>query len=138
MKYQLVLPMAFYAFYIFGLAFFLFRTRLKAMKTGEVSPKYFKSYTGEGPSDRTILIGRHYDNQFQVPILFFFACTVLISLNAADTMAVVFAWLFIMARVVHSFVHLGKNKLEHRALSFTASWIFVLVLWAKLIYIALQ
>ena len=60
--------MAFYAFFIWALGVYMFRTRVRALKTGEVDAKYFKVYTGQPPSERTILVGRHYDNQFQVPL----------------------------------------------------------------------
>jgi hypothetical protein len=36
----------------------MFRTRVRAIKSGEVPAKYFKAYTGQQPAERTITFGR--------------------------------------------------------------------------------
>ena len=137
MRNQLVLPMAFYVFYIWCLAVFMFRTRVKAIKSGEVGPKFFKTYTGTPPSERTTLVGRHYDNQFQLPLVFFVVCTLHISIGKPDGITLGLAWLFVITRLIHSWVHLGSNILPQRVVAFTTGWIAVLLMWAQLVYIAL-
>ncbi len=137
MKNQLIFPMAFYVFYIWCLTVAMFRTRVRAIKTGEVAAKYFKAYSGSPPADKTVLIGRHYDNQFQVPILFFLACVLHISTGAPNMITLVLAWLFVVSRLLHSWVHLGSNILQKRVGAFAAGWIIVLLLWAQLAYLAL-
>lgn len=62
-----VLPMAFYVFYVWCLAILNFRTRLAAIKNGEMKGEFFKSFQGTA-SERVITVGRHYDNQFQLPM----------------------------------------------------------------------
>jgi hypothetical protein len=137
MKIQLIFPMTFYVFYIWALAVFMFRTRLRAIKTGEVHIKYFQAYSGTGPTERTLLVGRHYDNQFQVPLLFLIVCTLHILIGGANAATVALAWAFVASRLLHSWVHLGSNHLQKRVLAFVAGWIIVLLLWAQLIYLTL-
>ncbi|MEK6773108.1 MAG: MAPEG family protein [Bdellovibrionota bacterium] len=138
MKNQLIFPMAFYIFYMWLLALLTFRTRLRAIKSGEVAAKYFRAYTGQGPSDRTILVARHYDHQFQVPLLFFITCLLSISIGSTNSATIFLAWLFVVSRLCHSWVHLGSNRLEKRVLTFAAGWVIVVLMWMQLVYFALQ
>ena len=65
----LVVLMAFYAVYLFGIFIFIFRKRAAATKARRISIKYFTDYQGESPSDLRVL-ENHANNQFQVPIYF--------------------------------------------------------------------
>jgi len=132
---QLIYPMALYVFYIFCTAALMFWVRLKAIKSGEVAIRYFKAYSGEPPKERTQLIGRHYDNQFQVPNLFFAACILHTVIGQFDTATVILAWLFVVSRLFHSWIHLGSNRIQYRASFFATGWIIILILWAQLVYL---
>lgn len=125
--------MAFYVVYMWLLALYMFRTRLRAIRSGEVAAKFFKTYTGEPPAERTIIVGRHYDNQFQVPLLFLLGCSLHIALGTQNQSTLVVAWLFVFFRLLHSFVHLGSNKLQKRVAAFASAWIMALILWLQLI-----
>ena len=130
--------MCFYAFYMWCLAIYVFRARLRSIKSGEVSIKYFKAYTGEGPSERTVLIARHYDNQFQVPMLFFIVCTLHIMASTTALSTLILAWLFVASRLCHSWVHLGGNNVQKRVITFAAGWIILILLWIQLMDQALR
>ena len=45
MKNQIIFPMAFYVFYMWCLAGYVFRQRSGAVRAGKVSIKYFRAYT---------------------------------------------------------------------------------------------
>ena len=138
MSTHLVFPMAFYVLYMWCLAAFMFNSRVRAIKTGEVAAKYFKAYNTQPPAERTILIGRHYDNQFQVPMLFFAGCLAHMLVGKADLWTLVSAWLFIGTRLLHSKIHLGSNILQRRVAAFAAGWFVVVVLWLQLVYYVLR
>ena len=134
MKTQLLLPMAFYVFYMWCSAILTFRTRVRAIKTGEVKLNYFKAQIGEPPSERTILVARHYDNQFQVPILFFITCLVHIQFDVVNSTTLALAWLFVFSRVAHAWILLGENNLRKRVAAFAFGWLLVVSLWIQLLY----
>jgi hypothetical protein len=136
-KEQLVFPLAFYVAYMFGIAVLNFRTRFHAIRTGVVPGKYFKTFQGEAPPEHIVRIGRHYDNQFQLPFLFFIAALVDMNLGQTSITSVVLAWLFVLTRVCHSWIHLGANKLPKRAFFFALGWFVVVITWARLAYLAL-
>lgn len=138
MKYQLIYPMAFYVAYIFCLLIVMFQSRVKALKTGKVNLKFFRSYTGDGLPEEVIVAGRHYDNQFQVPQLFFMTCVSFMALGVVTPGAVALAWLFVFTRLVHTVMHLGKNRVQKRMLAFAAGWLVILTMWIHLVYICVE
>lgn len=42
------------------------------------------------------------------------------------------AWIYVMLRAVHAFVHIGSNKLRKRIVANFSSWIVLLLMWAYL------
>lgn len=135
-KNLLVYPMAFYAFYMFAVAIHMFRMRVRALKNREVSMKYFKSYGGETPAppEYAKIAERHYENQFEVPTLFFSTGIMQYSLGMANSLTLGLMWLFVVSRLLHSFIHLGSNKMKFRMSFFTLGWLALLALWAQMIY----
>lgn len=133
-KNLLIYPMAFYAFWIFGTAIHLFRTRVRALKNKEVSMKYFQSYTAAPPPEYSRIAERHYENQFEVPTMFFSVGAMQFALGFANSLTLVLMWAFVVARVIHTFIHLGSNNILTRMKFFTTSWICILALWAQMIF----
>ena len=132
MSNDLYLPMATYVFYIWVLALYNFKTRIQAVKTGEVKGSYFKTY--EGDVSRWVLtVGRHYDNQMQLPLLFFISCLAQIQKGSVTQAIVVAAWFFVASRFLHSYLHLGENHPLKRAGAFAMGWAAIVFMWGHLI-----
>ncbi len=133
MRQLLIFPMALCVFYMFGFAVYMFLSRARSVRRGEISLEYFKVYDGERPSGRAELLGQHYENQFEVPILFLITCVLFISLNRANFFTVACAWIFVISRGAHAWIHLGQNKVRSRAAAFAIGWLTLLVLWLQLL-----
>src|SRR4051812_38933755 len=118
MTNQLIFPMALYVFYILGFAVFMFRSRVRNIRAGEISPRYFKVYEGQKLPERAELIAQHFQNQFEMPILFLITCVVFISLDAVNAITVTIAWTFVISRGLHAWIHLGRNRVPRRAAAF--------------------
>jgi hypothetical protein len=133
MKDSLLIPMVGYIYYIGALCVLNFFTRFKAVKSGEVPFKYYKALLPtEGIPEVVINRGRHFDNQFQAPMVFFVICILFIVLNKTSDAAVVFAWLFVVSRFFHTYFHLGANNVRRRAAAFLTGWIFLLIMTSLL------
>ena len=112
----------------------MLKGRIQAIKANRSVAKYFKSYTGEALSERLIVIGRHYDNQFQAPMLFLITCLAHIALGLTPNSITLFlAWAFVATRIGHSWIHLGSNNLLKRFSFFAAGWFIILILWVQLL-----
>ena len=117
MEQTLVTLMAVYYFYIVGLLLFMSTSRKRAIKNKEVRFTHFKAYTGES-TERLEVIKNHYNNQFQIPMLFFIVCLLSIQLDKVGKATIVLALCFIVSRVFHSLLHLGSNDVMKRAYTY--------------------
>lgn len=129
----MALPMTFYVFYIFLLGLFNFFTRFDSTKKKEVRISYFKDYIGEAP-ERVVVVGRHFDNQFQMPMLFLITCLATHVFQAGNSTASWLAWIFIASRIVHSYIHLTSNNVLRRAAAFFFGGFCMLAMWVNILF----
>lgn len=124
--------MAFYFFYIIAIGLLMFQKRFQAIQQKRISPKYFKSYQGEIDHNLKVF-ENHYNNQFQIPMMFFITCLTGIALNQTHLFFCIIAALFVITRLLHSWVHLTSNYLPYRASIFFFGACLVGVLWINLL-----
>lgn len=137
MKSDLIFPMAAYFFLMVFSTVYMFRERKKAVISGVISKKYFRAQIGEPPPENLVVIGRHYDNQFQVPVLFFITCLTLMQLGVESVLSLSLAWIFVFSRMIHSFILLGKNHILNRVTAFGLGWLALILLWLQILYLNL-
>jgi hypothetical protein len=116
----------------FGVAFRLLFLRIKAVKSKQVRISQFRLNTGEMPDDMA-QAARNYSNLFETPILFYIAGTIAIAMDVESTAMVVFAWGFVGARLIHSWIHLTYNNVIHRLWAFMAGNVCILIIWGLLL-----
>ena len=58
---------------------------------------------------------------------------VVMAAQAATVPVVVLAWVYVLARLVHSYVHLGANRIGQRIKAYFASWLVLGALWLALV-----
>lgn len=125
----LIIIMILYYFSIIALMFFMFTKRKQAIKNRQVEAKHFKSYQG-ATTEYLAIIQNHFNNQFQIPILFFFACLLTMQQNNVTSLTIILAVSFVTTRLYHSFQHLGANHLLKRAYGY---FLGVLIVGAMLV-----
>jgi hypothetical protein len=109
------------------------KVRFKSVKGGLVSPKYFKLMNGEQEPEMVTITTRCFNNQFEIPVLFYVVCTLYITLGVESVAGLMFAWLFVVFRVVHAYIHLTYNHIIHRMSAFWLAFISVMAMWLILI-----
>ena len=114
MNQLLIVIFVSYYFYIVGVGLYIFLRRKKAVQKKEINFSHFKSYTGETTEELAVL-QNHFNNQFQIPIVFMIACLLSLQLNSTNAFTVIFAFLFFISRMAHTYVHLGSNNVLNRA-----------------------
>ena len=130
---SIYMPMAFYLVYIFFLLFLNFRVRFQAVKNGDLPASYFELFKGTEVPDRIVVYGRHIDNQFPVPPYFMMTCLVAAQVGVVTGFTIAFAWGFVLCRMVHSYIHLGSNKVLKRAKAYFAGWGFIFLIWGQIL-----
>jgi len=74
-------------------------------------------------------ISANLSNQFEWPLLFYVACLLLMQ-SGTTNIALVFAWIFIAGRVLHSLVQILVANVRLRGAIFSINFLAVLGLWA--------
>lgn len=111
----------------------LFRSRVTAVREGRVSKAYFRLYQGEVEPESTAKPARHFANLFEAPVLFYVACLAAMITHVTGAAMQVLAWTYVAARVVHTTVHLGGNRLRNRVRAYFFSWLVLLAMWIYLV-----
>jgi hypothetical protein len=112
----------------------LFRSRVAAVRTGQVEASYFRLYVGDEP-ETTRKVSRHFSNLFEAPTLFYIACLAGMVAGVAGPVFLVCAWGYVGARGIHAVVHLGGNRLRKRIVAYFASWVFLVAMWITLVVV---
>jgi hypothetical protein len=121
---------------VFLVGCFAVRARFASVKKGDLSVRYFKLMSAEGSAhvpDVVTKTTRCFNNQFEIPVLFYVVATLYIVTGTTSDIALIFAWIFVVARYVHAFIHLTYNAILHRMLSFWLGFVCVFVLWVNLL-----
>jgi hypothetical protein len=129
----LLYPMAMMVLLTFIVGLVTARTRFASVRRGEVKLRYFKLMQGQEVPERVTVTSRSFNNMFEVPVLFYVACILFITLDVPGSSGPLLAWLFVGLRYVHAVIHLTYNGFLHRMLSFWASFVCALLLWVNLI-----
>lgn len=107
--------------------------RIASVRSGAVKARYYKLMQGQEVPEAVIKTGRNFNNQFEVPTLFYLACTLHLIVGAVTPLALGLAWAFVVLRVIHSWIHIGYNHVLHRLAAFFAGFACVLALWVNLL-----
>ncbi len=117
----------------FSIIGYMALSRLTAIRRGDVSIRYYRRYNEGEQTPRLQVIGRHLQNHFEVPPLFYVAILFLYVTGSVTPAAVALAWLYFASRCVHSFIHLGSNNVTHRFIAFAGSGLILIGLWILLL-----
>jgi len=73
-------------------------------------------------------------NQFEWPLFFYIACIlVLVDGRISDEPYIWLAWVFVVGRVLHSFVQILTTNIRLRGIVFTINFVAVFGMWAALL-----
>ena len=94
--------------------------------TGKVHIKQFRIYDGEFPTTFQS-VRQHYKNMFEIPILFYILCILLIINNNYTQFDVIVAWGFVLFRVLHSLARIPIRDVNLRFGLFIGSFIMLVI-----------
>jgi hypothetical protein len=111
----------------------MFRGRVRAVKAGEADAGYYKTYQ-EGSEPRELAqISRQVVNLFESPTLFYVACLAGLVTGIYPMTLILLAWAYVVARVIHAYIHIGSNRLPPRIASYFLSWFVLLAMWGTIV-----
>ncbi len=108
------------------------RSRIRAVRRRDISVGFYKLYQGSEEPDELRALRRHFANLFELPILFYVACIVAYVSVQVDIFLVLLAWLFVVSRYVHSYIHLTSNIVIYRFRVYGIGLAVLVLMWLTL------
>ena len=130
---EVLLPLFVEVILTFVLLFWLAPLRAGAVRSGLVRDEDIALRQPNWPQ-RTLQVGYSYCNQFELPVLFYVLTILAWVTHHAGFLFVALAWVFVIFRLLHAYIHVTSNNVRLRGPLFGASAIVLAVMWA--IYIA--
>ena len=112
----------------FVLGFFLAGLRMPALNRGEIRPDDVSLRQPNWPKP-ALQAGYAFQNQFELPLLFYVLTILALFTKHADLLFVVLAWVFVLSRLAHAYVHVTSNNLRFRGLFFGIGALVLALMW---------
>ena len=125
---MVLLPLFVQVALTFGLLFWMASARRATLTSGQLKVRDIALGQTAWPS-KAQQISNSYDSQFQAPLLFYVLVILAWITRHADLLFVVMAWLFVLLRIAHAYVHTTSNHVPTRFRIFAASVFVLLLMW---------
>ena len=112
----------------FALLFWMASARTGSIRRGETKMRDIALGQPAWP-DRPTQISNCYNSQFQIPLLFYVLVILAWITKQADLIFVVMAWIFVIARLAHAYIHTTSNHVPTRFNVFAVGMIVLLAMW---------
>lgn len=118
----------------FCLMFIMAVSRVKAAQARRYKLRDIAVNSANYPDD-VRKSGNSYVNQFELPVLFYLICIVLIIAGPGNNkFYLMLAWAFVASRIVHAFIHVTSNNVIRRFYAFLAGAIILIAMWGLLAF----
>ena len=112
----------------FGLLFWMAFARTGSVRRGETRIRDIALGQPEWPEQPT-KVSNCFNSQFQLPLLFYVLVILAWITKQADLIFVVMAWIFVIVRLAHAYIHTTSNHVPTRFNVFAVGTIVLLVMW---------
>jgi hypothetical protein len=129
---MLILAMAAQVLLTLGVLIWLGFERVPPVMRGEIAIKDIAVERDAYPL-RARLLSNSFDNQFQLPVLFYVVALIMLWSGGAGGVEVGLAWLFVVSRYVHAGIHVSSNRVYHRFAMYCAGLVVLALLWLWLV-----
>ena len=112
----------------------MYFTRIGQMKRERIHPQSVATSAQAAARLTDSRAADNFRNLFELPVLFYLAVVVAAQAGFANGAVLVLAWLFVVLRIAHSWIHCSYNKVMHRFYAYVAGGMALWALWAVLVY----
>ena len=113
----------------FGIGIWMARLRFRAVRQGNLNPRYYELNRGGKLPDYLARVSHNYDNLLALPVLFYVVCILLLVTHRAETAQIILAWVFVASRYLHSYIHTTYNRVAHRMRAFMVGVASLMAMW---------
>jgi hypothetical protein len=72
-------------------------------------------------------------NQLETPVLFYVLTILAIITHHADVLFVLMAWIFVLVRIAHAYIHVTSNRVSLRGSVFGIALLVLMMMWLMFI-----
>jgi hypothetical protein len=116
----------------FVLLFWMAALRMRAIRSGEVDPQQVRLREPNWPP-RVTQIANAFHNQLELPVLFYVVVLLALITETLDVVLLILSWMFVLARLVHAYVHVTSNRLDRRSGIFAVGMTALFLMWVIVI-----
>jgi len=80
--------------------------------------------------DSTAQIGNAFNNQFQLPLLFYVLVILALMTGKQDYVFIIAEWVFVLLRIAHAAIHVTSNNVVWRFQAYVAGAVVLMLMWA--------
>jgi hypothetical protein len=124
-----LLPLFVEVILTFTLPFWAGALRRRDLRAGTVKPEDIGLREPNWPK-RTTQVSNAYNNQTELPILFYVLTILAYVSHHAGYLFIVLAWIFVVLRVLHTCVHVTSNNPNLRGPLFGLGSVVLAIMWA--------
>jgi hypothetical protein len=103
--------------------------RFTGVRDRQVDPRFYRTYQGDGEPEAIAVVSRHVINLFESPVLFYVGVIVAYLTGQTGGLMTTIAWMYVVTRITHSWIHMTSNIVLWRFRVFISSWIVLLSMW---------
>lgn len=129
---MLALAMAAQVLLTLGLLVWMGRERVPRVMRGEIRVADIAVEKDAYPL-KARLLSNSFDNQFQLPLLFFVGALTALLFGLLDWFIVGLAWLFVFLRYLHAAIHVTTNRVYRRFTAYVAGLAVLALFWLWLV-----
>jgi hypothetical protein len=128
----ILMPLFVQAGLTFVLLFWMGSLRYRALRLGEVDPEKVRLREPNWPP-RVLQIANAYHNQLELPVLFYVVMLLAMITKTLDVVIYLLAWMFVLSRLVHAYIHVTSNRLDRRTGAFGIGLIALFLMWVIIV-----
>ena len=113
----------------FVLLYWMAYQRTSALNAGEINARDVDLRQPNWPP-RMAQVANAFQNQLELPVLFYVLTILSLMTRHADLLFVLLAWVFVVCRVVHAYIHVTSNDIRRRGLAFGVGALVLTIMWA--------
>ena len=129
----LILAMAAQAFLSIAILVLMGRERVPRVMSGEIAMADIAIERTAYPL-RARLLSNSFDNQFQLPVLFYVVALLALLLGGVTWLETIAALLFVALRYAHAIIHVTTNHVLRRFTVYSAGLAVLVILWLMVLF----
>ena len=128
----ILLPLFVEVILTFVLLFWLGPLRSRDLKSGVARPDNI-ALREPNWSPGTLQVAYSFSNQFELPVLFYVLTILEYVTHLAGVAFVVLAWVFVVFRLLHAYIHVTSNIVRLRGALYGVAAVALAIMWAMYI-----